>query len=35
MGDLKLEVMDNFKDDVHFWCVEHVSGMWGTIELKQ
>src|SRR5262249_54528254 len=32
-GMLKLQVMDNFKGQVHFWCLVHRKIMWGTIEL--
>jgi len=33
-GSLKLEVTDKFQSDVHFWCIVHKSGMWGTFKLK-
>ena len=32
---MKLEILDKFQDDVHFWCVIHTSDMWGTIQLKK
>jgi hypothetical protein len=28
---MKLKVLDKFQSDIHFWCVIHRSGMWGTI----
>jgi hypothetical protein len=31
---MKLEILDKFQNEVHFWCVIHVSDMWGTIQLK-
>lgn len=31
---MKLEVTDRFQSDVHFWCIIHKRGMWGTIKLK-
>jgi hypothetical protein len=34
-ASLKLEVTDKFQSDVHFWCIIHKAGMWGTIKLKQ
>ena len=30
---MKLEVTDKFAADVHFWCIVHKAGMWGTIKL--
>lgn len=35
VGKMRLEVTDNLKDDVNFWCIQHTSGMWGIIKLKQ
>jgi plastocyanin len=32
LGMLKLEVTDKFQGEVHFWCIFHKSGMWGTIQ---
>jgi hypothetical protein len=26
-------VLDNFQEDVNFWCVVHLSGMWGRLTL--
>jgi hypothetical protein len=34
VGVMKLEVLDAFQNEVYFWCVEHTSEMWGTIQLK-
>lgn len=31
VANMKLEVLDKFQSDVHFWCTIHRSGMWGTI----
>jgi hypothetical protein len=33
-GPMRLEVTDKFQADVHFWCVVHQSGMWGTFRPK-
>jgi hypothetical protein len=33
-GSMRLEVLDTFKTDVHFWCVVHHFGMTGTLKLK-
>ena len=30
-ANMKLKVLDKFQSDIHFWCVIHRSGMWGTI----
>jgi hypothetical protein len=30
---MKLEVTDKFAADVHFWCINHTSDMWGTFKL--
>jgi hypothetical protein len=30
-ANMKLKVLDKFQSDIHFWCVIHWSGMWGTI----
>jgi hypothetical protein len=34
LPSVKLQVMDNFQADVHFWCIIHLSDMWGTLKLK-
>ena len=31
----QLQVMDNFQADVNFWCIIHLSDMWGTLNLKR
>jgi hypothetical protein len=31
---VKLQVTDNFQADVNFWCIIHLSDMWGTFKLK-
>jgi hypothetical protein len=33
-GQMELEVLDTFKDDVNFWCVVHKSFMPGILRLK-
>jgi hypothetical protein len=33
VANMKLEVLTAFRNDVHFWCIVHQSGMWGTIKL--
>jgi hypothetical protein len=33
-GSLRLEILDNFRSDVNYWCVIHTAIMWGTIKLK-
>lgn len=35
IGEMKLEVTDNFGGDVSFWCFKHTSLMPGIIKLKQ
>ena len=32
-GSMKLEVLDTFAADTHFWCIIHAGGMWGTLKL--
>jgi hypothetical protein len=32
LGIMKLEVLDRFQSEVHFWCLIHQSAMWGTIK---
>jgi hypothetical protein len=32
---LVFQVMDSFQADVHFWCIVHLGGMWGTFRLTQ
>lgn len=34
MGSLKLQLLPTFKNDVNFWCTEHLFGMTGTLKLK-
>ncbi len=34
-GKIKLQVLDNFSDDIHFWCTVHQEDMWGTLHLSQ
>jgi hypothetical protein len=34
LPSVKLQVMDNFQADVNFWCIIHLSDMWGTLKLK-
>jgi hypothetical protein len=34
VANMKLEVLPAFRNDVHFWCIVHQSGMWGTIKPK-
>jgi hypothetical protein len=34
IGSFQLEVLDNFQEDVNFWCVVHLSGMWGRLTLE-
>ena len=31
---MKLEVTEKFQGDIHFWCIVHKQGMWGTLKLK-
>jgi hypothetical protein len=33
-GTLKLQVLQTFKGDLNFWCVQHTNVMWGTITLQ-
>jgi hypothetical protein len=35
IGSMKLEVLDKFAADTHFWCIVHVDNMWATLKLKQ
>jgi hypothetical protein len=32
VASMKLEVLPAFQNQVHFWCIIHQSGMWGTIK---
>jgi hypothetical protein len=34
LGVLVLQVTDKFQGDVHFWCIVHKAGMWGTIQMR-
>jgi hypothetical protein len=31
LANMKLEVLDKFQSDVHFWCIIHQDQMWGSI----
>ena len=30
-ANMKLKVLATFQSDVHFWCIIHKAGMWGTL----
>jgi hypothetical protein len=33
-GNMRLEVLPAFKEDINFWCVVHHAAMAGTLKLK-
>src|SRR5262245_29548024 len=35
LANMKLEVLDKFQSDVHYWCIIHQDQMWGSIRPRR